>query len=615
MNETNRSGMQAAESAFKAGDFPECLRLCQQVLATNPKSLPALVMSGMVAVRTDSPHAALQPLREAIQIDPMCFEALLWLGIALRKSGDLAEAVTIFRRSTRIWPDHAGAHANLGLTYLDLHQGAKAVASLERAMSLNPKDPTLYHNLGVAYQQTGEGDRAERFFERAIELQPDLMVSLISLGLIYLEHSKRTEAIAAFRRAHAIAPDSARGNIQLARALREEGDLDGSLAALHRALELEPDSVDALEGVSNLQQQMGLFDEAIASLNRAIELDPKRSRLYFNRISCRRATEDDRPTLVHMEHMLAEGSLDWPDRRYLHYGLAKAYNDLKETEPAMDHYVEANRAMRELLGNKPFEREIHTREFDKKIETFTPEFFRRYESVGNPSEVPVLIIGMIRSGTSLVEQILSAHPEVGGGGELPYWFQHAYEVMSVHGELASASVIRRVQADYLALLRDISPETPRVTDKMPHNYMFLGHIHAAFPNAKFVHCRRNPVDNCLSIYMTPYQAPLDFAHDRANIAFVYREYLRLMEHWRKVIPADRLIEVDYETLVENPEATTRNMIEFLGLDWDEACLRPEDNTRVVKTPSMWQVRQPVYNTSVERWRKYEKWIPEFTKLA
>jgi hypothetical protein len=221
---------------------------------------------------------------------------------------------------------------------------------------------------------------------------------------------------------------------------------------------------------------------------------------------------------------------------------------------------------------------------------------------------------MIRSGTSLVEQILSAHPAVVGAGELLYWFQNAPALVSRTAGSINPQTLGETQSGYRDLLRGIGPDARRVTDKMPHNYMFVGEIHAAFPKVRFIHCRRHPVDNCLSIYMTPYQAPLDFAHDKGNITFVYREYQRLVAHWQSVIPADRWLDVDYEELVADPEPTTRQMVEFMGLPWDDACLRPEDNERAVKTPSMWQVRQPVYRTSTERWRKYEPWLGEFREL-
>ena len=612
MNSPLNEWMRAAENAHRVGDFPQCVALCEKILAESPRHLPATVLLGIVATKTGDFGNAVRHLQRGIRLDATCFEAYLWLGIARREAGEVEEAILSLRQSLQIWPGNPGALANLGLCYLAQRDGAKAVMTFQRAIAAKPNDAELHQNLGYAFQQKGEPENAAIAFETSLKIRPDSVPTLVSVGQVYLELTRRDDAIRVFRRAFELAPETARGQIQLARARREEGDFSGAEAALQKSLELEPDSVDALEVVSNLMQQLGRFDDAITVIDRAIERDPQRNRLYFNRIFCRRLTADESAMVDEMETRRQRPGLDPSDRRYLHYALGKAYTDLGNLPAAMEHYDLANVAMRQLLGNRPFERHIHTAEFNKKIATFTPDFFAQHQSIGNLSQRPVLIVGMIRSGTSLVEQILSAHPEIAGAGELLFWFQRSHEI--VRDGTVSESATRKVQSDYLDLLKGIDPGTARVTDKMPHNYMFCGQIHLAFPNAKIIHCRRHPVDNCLSIYMTPYQVPLDFAHDKANITFVYREYQRLMDHWREVLPANSFLEVDYETLVADPEPSVRRMIDFVRLDWNEACLRPEDNERAVKTPSMWQVRQPVYKTSTERWRKYEPWLGEFREL-
>jgi tetratricopeptide (TPR) repeat protein len=603
--------LRAAETAYRAGDYAEATDRCRTMLERDPRSLPAVVLMGMIAHQEGRFNDAITHLQRAARLDGQCFEAFLWLGIAQRDRGDVSEAVTTLRQSLQIWPGNPTALNHLALAYLAQKNAANAIATLQRAIANRPDDADLHRNIAYAFQMQGDNEVAVSAFENSLKLDPTSLIALTSLGQLYLELTRRDDAIRVFRRAHEIAPDTARGQIQLARALREEGDFAGAEQALRRALELEPGSVDALEVVSNLMQQLGRFDEAVDVIDRAIELEPARNRLYFNRIYCRKATDDDRSLLAKLEQV---SPADPSEGRYVHYSLAKAYNDLGQLPEAMTHYDQANTAMRALLGNREFERDIHRAEFDRKMATFTPEFFQRHLAAGSADETPVFIVGMIRSGTTLVEQILSSHPQVTGAGELLFWFQRAHELVSREGDRVNAPAIQKVQADYIKLLQGIDPDAARVTDKMPNNYMFLGQIHLAFPKARIIHCRRHPVDNCLSIYMTPYQIPLDFAHDKANIAFVYREYQRLMAHWEAVIPAENLLKVDYETLVADPEPSVRRMVDFVGLDWDEACLRPEDNDRAVKTPSMWQVRQPVYKTSTERWRKYEPWLGEFASL-
>jgi len=230
------------------------------------------------------------------------------------------------------------------------------------------------------------------------------------------------------------------------------------------------------------------------------------------------------------------------------------------------------------------------------------------------AERPLLIVGLPRSGTTLVEQILSAHPSVAAGGELQFWRLRALELESDRNALLDPRALARSANDYLGLLEQIGPGAARVTDKAPLNFEALGLILSALPKARVIHCRRAPVDTALSIYFTEFASSLGFAFDRADIVHAWREYRRLMDHWRSVLPSHRMLEIDYEALVTDPEPHIRRLVAFAGLEWDEACLAPEHNARVVKTASLWQVRQPIYRTSLQRWRRYEPWLGELAEL-
>ena len=227
-----------------------------------------------------------------------------------------------------------------------------------------------------------------------------------------------------------------------------------------------------------------------------------------------------------------------------------------------------------------------------------------------------------------MEQILSSRPEVVAGGELTFWADRVKEWWIPSGETGRDSgerrsvgfgkveegALARAAEDYLALLRRIGPEAMRVTDKAPLNFELLGLLRLALPDARIIHCRRRPIDTCLSIYLTNFWAGIDYSWNRGDLVFFYRQYERLMDHWRRVLPADRFTEVDYERLVDDREAETRRLVAFTGLEWDDACLAPESNRRVVRTASVWQARQPVYKTSVDRWRRYEPWLGELREL-
>jgi hypothetical protein len=288
------------------------------------------------------------------------------------------------------------------------------------------------------------------------------------------------------------------------------------------------------------------------------------------------------------------------DRMVLHFALGKLHDDMGEYAEAIAHYDEGNRIEGRRLK---FDRGAFAGEIDRLVETFTPACFAAQEEQATRSELPLLIVGLPRSGTTLVEQIVSAHPRVAAGGELTFW-----------SEADPATDVSTLATDYLALLRRAGPDAARVTDKNPFNFLHMGLVHAALPQARFIHCRRNPIDTCLSIFFTRFATPQPFAYSRDDLVFYFRQYERLMAHWRAVLPPERFLEVDYEALIGDREQVTRGIIAFCGLDWDDACLRPEHNNREVRTASLWQARQPVYATSVARWRHYEPWLGELRGL-
>ena len=228
--------------------------------------------------------------------------------------------------------------------------------------------------------------------------------------------------------------------------------------------------------------------------------------------------------------------------------------------------------------------------------------------------MPLLIVGLPRSGTTLVEQIISSHPRVAAGGERSFWVKRASAWGVADATYLSPEMAHDLAGEYLAQLHRIGPTATRITDKQPFNLLNLGIIHLLLPKARIIQCRRHPVDNCLSLYFTNFRQVIGFATDKADLADGYQIYARLMDHWRTVLPSDRLLEVHYEDLIADREAVTRRLVAFSGLDWSDTCLRPERNNRAVVTASLWQARQPVYATSVERWRHYEPWLGELRRL-
>jgi tetratricopeptide (TPR) repeat protein len=357
--------------------------------------------------------------------------------------------------------------------------------------------------------------------------------------------------------------------------------------------------------------EAGRFDEAAASFERSIALAPWQATAYHGLVSSRQLTEADRPLVARIESRLEDADVADRQRMTLHFAAGKTLDDLRDYEGAIRHFDAANQLRRAL--SPPFDRKYLEQRIDRFIAHYTGELFAAHATAGDPDETPVLVLGMPRSGTTLVERIVSSHPRVGGGGELTFWNERGSGWADAEpGQFAGAA--DGLREDYLRLLRSIGPDALRVTDKMPFNFLWIGLAHLLFPNARVIHCRRNPVDTCLSIYSTLFTQNWGYASDRGDLVFYYRQYLRLMEHWRAVLPSDRFLDVDYEDATAAPEETARRLIAFTGLEWDDACLRPEKNPDAVKTASTWQARQPIYRTSVERWRHYEPWIGELRDL-
>jgi hypothetical protein len=311
-----------------------------------------------------------------------------------------------------------------------------------------------------------------------------------------------------------------------------------------------------------------------------------------------------------MRAILLRDDLSDFNQMAVHFALGKIFDDRGDYADAMEQFDAANllRARDLKFDRAQFEAMV-----DQTIRLYTEEFIASAAASGNPDSRPVFIVGMYRSGTTLVEQILSSHPDIAAGGELTTWMPADIEVDPRTGQFDPERARLAVEK-YLSVLQKKGPSAARVTDKLPFNCLRLGAIHALMPNARIIHCQRDPVDACLSIYSNLLKSRVTFAARKDDLAFCYRQYLRVMNHWRKVLPADVYMEVQYERLIANREAETRRLIAFTGLEWSDLCLRPDENRRAIDTASAWQARQPVYATSLQRWRHYEPWLGELRQL-
>ncbi len=530
---------------------------------------------------------------------------LLALATELLRAGRRADAIAPLRDAALLQPSNPIIQHDLGLACLEIGRIPDAIAALQQAVAINPSYADAYFRLGIALESLGNTSGAIVAYHRATELLPSLTEAWFRAGALVYTLGHRDEALGCFRRAAATGGKTSFGRLGKARALLTGERNQEAEQVLRRTLAFDPADAMAHDLLGNLLSEFGRFDEARACFERAIAIAPLLAGSYYDLVHCRPVKSDDGGLLQRMEAALATPGLEAAQRLRLHLAIGKAADDLGDYGVAMQHFDAADGVRR---GSTPFDAAAFSIEIDRLIARCTPELIARSPELGSRDAKPVIIIGMPRSGTTLVEQIVSMHPEVGAGGELNFWMARgpAWRPSSAAGN--ETPFLDTAAADYLRELRAIAPKAARVTDKMPFNFLWAGLIHLAFPRALIIHCRRAAVDTALSIHQTHFHPGFAFPTGGAELVAYFRGYQRLIDHWRSVLPTDRFIEVDYEDLTSRPEPVIRRIIAASGLPWHDACLRPECNPRAVKTPSKWQTRQPIYRTSVARWRRYEPWL-------
>lgn len=476
-------------------------------------------------------------------------------------------------------------------------------------------DPHQLTRAAEAALRSNRIDEGESLCREVLKLDPNNVQALGMLADSRLKRGDRAEGLALLEAAIRLRPDDLGMRLFGARAFGEGGDLETAELHALRAVELAPQNGTALLQYALILQVRGEWRRASDLLLRAVQAQPNNAMAYWAFARSNKITEADRPWVDRLESVSAFPGLPPGPRSYLFYALGKAYSDLGYYDRAIGFYHQANRLAREFhFGSRPLDRESLTHVTDRTIEVLSRDFLARNRHLGSPSEIPIFIVGMIRSGTTLVDQIVSSHPEVGSAGELGYWMQQGDRAFTESLDL-DPEVTARMQATYLDILRSHAPGKSRIIDKMPHNVGVVGALSVIFPRASIVRLKRNPADNCLSIYTTPFPGPPSYAFDWDSIGFAYRESLRIVRHWREILGPEVFFEVEYERLVADREPETRAIIDHCRLKWDDACLHPESNRRTVNTPSLWQVRQPVYTTSIERWKRYAPWLAGIADLA
>jgi tetratricopeptide (TPR) repeat protein len=594
------------------GRAREAVPLYQQALRIDPRLIEAQNNLGNAFLELAQYADAAACYRCALQIRPGDAQILCNLGNAESQLGNLDEAIVINRRAIALDPTLSVAHNSLGLILATLGRRDEAVASYRQALTLNPTYVEALNNLGNVLRDIGFRREAVPLYAKAIELDPGRAESHWNLGAVLFELRRAQEAAASYARALALKPDHAPAHLSLGLVFRQQRRPADAEASCQAALAIDPNYVEALSFLGELRADRGRFAEAEELFQRAITINPDFSFAYFSIATHRKMTNDDGAWLEGARALLAK-PLPLGHEISLRYALGKYFDDLEQYDTAFENYRRANELTKRY--GSTYDREKLTQRVDQIIKRFDAGFMRQCQDSGSTSELPVFIVGMPRSGTSLTEQILASHPAVFGAGELPFWDVAfaAYSKAELDSKI-DANLLAGMAADYLDRLTALSGGALRVVDKMPANFLYAGLIHAAFPRARMIHMQRHPLDTCLSIYFQNFFSMGPYANDLDNLAHYYGEYVRIMNHWRAVLPATALLEVPYEALIEDQEGWTRRMLDFIGLPWDPKCLDFHQTDRTVITASKWQVRQKINASSAGRWRNYENFLGPLQRL-
>ena len=564
-------------------------------------------------LHTGALDAAERRCRALLEAHPA--EGMLWkiLSVALLRKG--SDALPALQRAVQLLPQDPETHVNLGLALAAAGRRAQAATSFRRALALNPASVEALSHLGATLRDLGEREEAVSVWRKAVALDPGRADSHRNLGNVLFDLRRLDEAEAAFRDALTREPASAQARIGLGATLRMRGRTAEAQEHCRAALALEPRNVEGMSLLGELHADRGQMAEARELFERALAINPNVPELYCSLVARRKMTDADGDWLQRVEGLLAK-PLPLGHERGLRYALGKYFDDLGRYDEAFENFRRANEL---TLRHRPrFSREKFTARVDEIIAGFDARLMaeRSGGGGGSDSELPMLIIGMPRSGTSLAEQILASHPAVFGGGELRFW-EGAFGVFEAERSRGArpSEVIAQIASDYLERLRALSTEASRVIDKMPANFLYAGLFHAAFPRARIIHMQRHPLDTCVSIYSQDFFRMGTYANDLDDLAHYYTQYVRVMRHWRSVLPAAAMLEIPYEALISDQEGWTRRMLEFVGLPWDPRCLEFHRTERVVLTASRWQVRQKITASRVERWRHYEKHLAPLRGLV
>jgi tetratricopeptide (TPR) repeat protein len=573
--------------------------------------LRAAFAEAMAALEMRQVDKAEMLFRRVLLLDPNEAQAHNWLGVLCQNKGESAKALQHLKQAAALGPMSAELANNFGIVYLAIGNFDAAQDHFEKAISLNPRLPAAHYSLGLVHKNRHQPEPAIAQFKKAVALAPDYTAARMALADVLGEYGRKKEAEAQYEKIVAYYPSPSEAHRDLAIALYESGRLDEAAFHLREVFTHVPWSAEGFNKTGVMCANLGRFDEAVTYFKSALAMKPDFADALY-RMATYSKELSNQNGVARIKSLLA---IERPaeERVLLHFALGKIFDDLGDYAHAFGSYRAGNEILDAAAG---FDEVAWESKIDRLIAAFTADFFAARSSFENPSRQPIFIFGMPRSGTTLVEQIIAAHPEVAAGGELPTVPAIVESLPKRFGLRNSfpecVTSLGKDDIDYLSnsylAYEDVQVgNAARVTDKLPNNFLHLGLLALMFPKAHYIHCRRDPMDTCLSCYFTKLESDHPYASNLRKLGRYYRGYGRLMVHWRTALPVS-MLEIDYESVVADQTEASHRIIAHCGLDWDDRCLSFHRGTLAVRTASVWQARQPLYKTAVGRWRQYESFL-------
>lgn len=590
---------------YQEGRLQQARDACVRILRIEIRPDALLILAKIAHEQKDFEEAS-ERYEQFLEIVPEHAPTHFYLGVALDELARTERAIEQYKKSIDLAPQNIAAHRRIGDAWSKLQRWEEATESYQCVLSIQAEDVGTMVKLGHALTAAQRWMDAIAVYERAGHLQPDNAEVHRHLGAVLKIMGHTNRAIECYERTLHLKPDSAGVRIDLARILRQLGKAEEALGQFELAIKQAPTNLEAHIDIALTLRQLGQADQAVDRLEGLLADRPACGEAHYH-VSLIEPRQERIPTV---EKVVRNPALPKDDSIYCHFALGNLYDSDKSHDRAFEHYLTANKLQRETFS---YDINENIEVTDWIIRTYSRQLVQAKRGIGSESQLPVFIVGMPRSGTTLVEQILSSHFAVRGAGELeavPAINQSIAQELQLGGpnpELISRidpEMARRFAARYLEELALYTTSAKRVTDKQPGNFARIGLIKTLFPKARIIHCHRNSIDNCVSLYFY-FFAALTCSFELAELGHYYRDYQRLMSHWHRVFPGE-ILDVRYEDLLMDQEKVSKQLVAHLGLEWDENCLDFHKNDRPVMSPSNLQVRRPIYKSSMNRWKPYEK---------